>query len=68
MPVTTPAALTVAIVVGVLLHVPPGVVLVSVVVKPWQTVSLPVIMPASTRGWTVMITESLSVPQRLVTV
>ena len=42
-PVTTPDEVTVAIEVLALLQVPPGVASLNVVVKPWQTVVVPVI-------------------------
>jgi hypothetical protein len=46
MPVTTPVALTLAIAVLLLVHVPPPGVAVSVMVEPMQTVLLPVIAAA----------------------
>jgi hypothetical protein len=46
-PDTTPPASIVATVVILLAHVPPAVASVSVVVRPWQTLSVPVMIEGS---------------------
>lgn len=67
MPVTVPVALTLAIAALLVVHVPPEVALLSVVVALWQTVCVPVIVPALGTGTTVTSAVSLAVPQLLVT-
>lgn len=55
-PLTTPVALLMLAIVGeLLLHVPPLVVLVSVVVAPTHAVVVPLIVPANGSGSTVMV-------------
>jgi hypothetical protein len=56
-PVTTPVELMVATPVLLLLHVPPGVISDKLVVRPTQTLSVPVI--AAGFGLTVMITVAI---------
>ena len=54
-PITAPAALTVPMAVFELLHVPPGVVLLSVVVLPSHTVVVPVIAAGVALTTTLMV-------------
>jgi hypothetical protein len=62
-PVTTPLLLpTVAIEVSVVLHVPPLAVLASVVLRPSQTLAVPVI--AGGNAFTVTTAEVLHPPPR----
>lgn len=56
-PVTTPVASTVATARLLLLHVPPGVLLLSAVVSPGHTVSVPVVTGA--RGLTVIVVVAI---------
>jgi hypothetical protein len=65
---TFPVLFIVAIPVAVLLHVPPVAELESAVDDPVQTVVVPVIVPASGLGFTVMICVALAVHPLLVTV
>ena len=67
-PVTTPVLATVAIPVALLLHAPPVVPLVNVVVPPAHTVAVPVIEPALGKGLTVTTLVTTALPQLLVTV
>ena len=67
-PVTTPVLLTDATDVVLLLHTPPLVASVSVVVKPAQTVDVPVMVPALGVALTVTAFVAAAVPQVLVTV
>ncbi len=67
-PVTTPVLPTVAMPVALLLHVPPVVALLSVVVLPTVTVAVPVMVPADGNGLTVITLVVVAVPQLLVTV
>ena len=54
-PVTTPEVLTLPVDGAVLLHIPPEVASVRVVVAPAQTTGLPVIVPALGNELTVAI-------------
>lgn len=67
-PVTIPDVFTVANAVLLLLHAPPVIVGVSVVVAPWQTDVAPDNVPATGSGLTVMSAVSTAVPHELVTV
>ena len=58
-PVTSPVVLTVATAVALLLHVPPPVVLVSVILLPAHTDEGPEI--ALTEGLTLTVTERVAV-------
>jgi hypothetical protein len=60
-PLTTPVLPTVAMPVALLLHVPPVVALLSVVVLPAVTVAVPVIVPADGKGFTVTVVVALAV-------
>lgn len=63
-PVTTPAAVTVAMGLDALLHTPPGVPdVVSVICAPEQTLSKPDIVPAFGSGFTVTAWLVVNVPQ-----
>lgn len=62
-PVTTPPAVTVAMVVLLLLHAPPDPVVVSVVVPDWQTEVAPLMVPPDGVGFTVMVRCARNVPQ-----
>ena len=64
-PVTTPSVTVVEEV--LLLHVPPVMALVNVVVADGQTDGIPVIMPASGKGLIVICIVSKAVPHMLVT-
>ena len=55
-PLTVPSVPTVAMVVAVLLHVPPPVASVSAVVDPWHTVGFPVITAGCVFTVTVVVT------------
>ena len=66
-PVTRPVVLTLAISVLLLRHVPPGVELVSAVVRPLHTLSTPVI-PVEPEGFIVITFVVVAVPQAEVTV
>ena len=66
-PVTTPDVFTEAMAVLEVLQVPPVAVLESVVVAPWQTVGVPVMVPAVSAGSMVTSMVSVAVPQLLVT-
>ena len=68
MPVTFPEASTVAIVVLLLLQIPPLMVGASVVVAPGHTVVVPVITPAVGAGLTVTVAVVNAVPQLVITV
>ena len=68
MPVTTPAELTVAIVVVPELHAPVEAVSDNVIVDPWQTTEAPLIAPAFGKGETVTGNVVEEEPQPLVTV
>jgi hypothetical protein len=57
MPVTTPEALTVATAVLLLLQAPPDVAFASVVVRPTQAVSVPVIVAGSAPTVATVVTE-----------
>jgi hypothetical protein len=67
-PETTPAVFTVAIPVAAELHTPPLTVLLSTANAPWQTVALPVIVPASGNEFTETTLVAFDVPQLPVTV
>jgi hypothetical protein len=66
-PVTTPAALMIALLPGVL-HVPPATLLLSVMVESTQTDEGPVIVPATGSGLTVITAVADADPQLLVRV
>jgi hypothetical protein len=66
-PVTTPPEVTVALPL-LLLHVPPGVVLVSVTVVVMQMLAGPVMGATTGSGLTVTTAVAAIVPQLLVTV
>jgi hypothetical protein len=68
MPPTTPVPPTLATAVFDEDHEPPVAVLERVVLAPWQTVGVPVMMPAVSAGNMVTSMVSLAVPQLLVTV
>ena len=68
MPVTTPVGLTLATAALLLLHVPPVVALLRVVVLPAHTFIVPVITPADEPVLTVMVLVAVVVPQLLTTV
>ena len=67
MPVTTPEALTDAIALLLLAHVPPVVPSVSVAVLPVQVEGVPVMVPADARLLTVNDWVTVVVPQVFVT-
>ena len=67
-PVTVPVMLTVAMVMSLLVQVPPVVASVSVVVAPVHTVDAPVMAAADVPGLTVMVAVADVVPQLPVTV
>ena len=69
-PVTTPVLPTVAMIIALLLQVPPASPVRSVrfVVAPGQTVNVPVMAPAFGAGLTVTIAVAARVLQILVTV
>jgi hypothetical protein len=70
-PITRPELLfTVATEVALVLQVPPGVPVASdnCVVLPLQTVVVPVIVPATTAGFTVILAVAVEVPHAFVTV
>ena len=66
-PVTIPDMPIVATAVLLLLHTPPVVVLLNVIVAVAQTIAVPVIVPATGNGLTVTFTVVVAVPQLLVT-
>ena len=66
-PVTRPVTSTVAVVVALLLQLPPGARSVSAVVAVTHTPGVPVIDPAETAAATVTTTVALAVPQLLIT-
>ena len=66
-PVTIPDMPIVATAVLLLLHVPPVVVLLNVVVAVAQTIAVPVMVPATGSGLTVTSIVAVAVPQLLVT-
>ena len=66
-PVTTPVALTVAMVVDPELQVPPAVASDRVVTPPWQRVVAPVIVPAAGTGLMVTDEVTVVVPHALLT-
>jgi hypothetical protein len=68
MPLTTPAASTVAIAVLLLLQVPPLTASVRVPTPPRHTKPLPRMLPASVALFTVMTLVALLLPQALVNV
>ena len=67
-PPTTPAGLTVAMVLLLLVQVPPATESVSVVLKPAQMVVAPIMVPAVAVPLTVMFMVATALPQLLVTV
>lgn len=67
-PVTIPVLAIVAMPVELLLHMPPPVASVKLVVAPVHTVAVPVILPAFGNGLTVMVEVALALPQPFVTV
>ena len=68
LPLTTPEALTEAIVAADELHTPPVVVLVIVMLAPSQTAVAPVIAATTGSGFTVTALVTGVAPQVLVTV
>ena len=68
MPVTTPVLPIVATPELLLLHTPPALALLNVIVDASQTVVVPVIVPAFGNGLTVTTAVVLATPQLLVTV
>jgi hypothetical protein len=67
-PVTTPAPLTDATEVLLLLHTPPAAPSVNVVVFPAHIVVDPLMVPALGAAFTVIVLEALTEPQLLITV
>ena len=67
-PVTTPVLLMVAIVLLLLIHVPPAALLDKVILAATQTLTGPVIVPAEAGKPTVRVWVAMDVPQLLVTV
>ena len=67
MPVTIPDELTEAIVLSLLLHVPPDADSVKETDASWQTVAVPLITPAVGVGVTFTFAVATAVPQLLVT-
>ena len=67
-PVSNPEVPIVATPVAVLLHVPPAVPSLSKLVEVGQTIVVPVMVPASGKGFTVTTCVAAAVPQLLVTV
>ena len=67
-PLTTPSALTVAMLVAVELHTPPVTASVNAVVEPAQTILDPVMLPAEGVALTVTTLVVDVVPQLLVTI
>ena len=67
-PLTTPEALTVATIVLVLLHTPPGVASVNVVEELAHADAVPLIVPATGKGLTVTTLVAATVTLPLVTV
>jgi hypothetical protein len=68
-PVTIPlTADTVAILISLLLHLPPVTPSDKVTADPGHTADTPLIMPAAADGFTVMIFMAAAVPQLLLTV
>lgn len=67
-PVTTPAVLTVAMVVLALVQVPPVTASARVPVDPTHTTDAPVMVPASGSGFTVTACIAIADPHMLVTV
>ena len=67
-PVTTPVEATVATPVELELHVPPPAASVRLVVVPTHSVGVPVIVPATGSGFTVMVLVAVKVPQLFVKV
>lgn len=69
MPVTIPVAGSIVAVRGVTeLQTPPAAASLKVMVEPWQTVTGPVIVPASGVALTVTTLVAAAVPQLLLTV
>lgn len=66
-PVTTPEVFTVAILVAVLLQLPPVAGSVKFILAPAQTVCGPVITPATGSGFTVTTAVAATVPQVMAT-
>jgi hypothetical protein len=67
-PVTTPAALTAPIDALLLLHVPPAIESVKVIVVPAHTTDAPLIVPADVLPPTVTVAVRLIAPQLAVIV
>ena len=67
MPLTTPVGFTLAIAALLVVHVPPPIVEVSVVVDPVQTVVAPDIVPAADVVLIVTVAVAVAVPQLLAT-
>ena len=67
-PLTIPDELTVALAVLLLLHVPPAVASLNVVVAPLHTDAVPVIVPAVGAALTVTTLVATAAPQLLITV
>ena len=68
LPLTTPAALTLAIAALLLLHVPPLTASLKVVVVPVQTDVTPVMVPADGNGLIMTVVVADTLPQLPVTV
>ncbi len=66
-PFTVPVDPTVAMLVALLLHVPPVVTLLKVMGVPIHTLAAPVMVPAVANAFTVTICVAVAVPQLLVT-
>ena len=67
MPLTTPTGFTVAMLVAIELHTPPGAGSVRAVIDPAQTVPAPEMLPATGSKLTVTTTEDAAEPQLLAT-
>ena len=68
LPLTTPAVVTLATALLLLLQVPPLTVEVSVLVAPVHNAVVPLIVPADAPGLTAIVAVAVAVPQLLVTV
>ena len=67
-PVTIPAAFTVAVAEALLLHAPPLAASANVVTDPAHTLAIPVMVPALGNGLIVTTVVAFATPQQLVTV
>ena len=65
-PVISPVVLTVATAALLLLHVPPVVVLLKVILAPWHTDERPVIVPDAGFGLTLSVAVVMAEPQLLL--